>query len=233
MAAVPALAEEEKKAPGKAWTDEAELAYVQTDGNSEMTSFSAKNKLTYQFNPQIKAAWSISALYGESDDKRTAEQYATDLKVDYSLSSRLYTGGLIGWQRDTFAGIEHRYYIGPIAGYHIFTGPKHFLVTEAGINYVNEEYTDDTDDTYAQARAFGSYEYVFDKKTKAFQTAEFLQSLDEAKQYRVNSETGIITALSDQFSLKVSYIINYNNAPIPESLEKTDTKLAATLLVSF
>jgi putative salt-induced outer membrane protein YdiY len=39
--------------------------------------------------------------------------------------------------------------------------------------------------------------------------------------------------LSDNLSLKASYVIKYDNQPIPETLEETDTILAVTLVVNF
>lgn len=135
--------------------------------------------------------------------------------------------------QDEFAGIDSRYYLGPGVGYKFLSGPKHFLAGEAGLNYAKEEYTDDTDKDYLEGRAFAKYEYAFTEKNRFSQSAEFLYDFEDSENYNVNSETAVISALSDYLSLKASYVIKYDNQPVPETLEETDTILAVTLVVNF
>lgn len=223
-----ATAEETKKLK-----DEAELSYVETGGNTELTSFSAKNLLTWQASDDIMLEWLLAALYGESNDDKIAERYATDLKFQYSFTERLYALVHGGWAKDEFAGIENRYYVGPALGLQVLTGPTHLLQTEAGVDYVKEEYTDDSDDDFPRGRLFAKYEFVLTEKTRFSQSGEYLHDFEDGDQYQVNSETAVITALSDALSLKTSYVVAYDNDPIPEDLEKTDTMLAVTLVVNF
>lgn len=228
------LAEDEKT-----WKDEAELSYVQTGGNTEFTSFSARNLLTYQATERVKLDWEVWALFAETEvdgnTEKTAERYATELRLDYVLTERLYASAYGGWLRNEFNGIADRYYIGPAMGYKFYLGPKHFLKTEAGVDYVKEDYVDNTDDAYMRGRAFGEYTYVFTEKTRFSQKLEYLHSFDNSDNYFANSETAVITALSDKLSLKTGYIVNYVNNPIPEDLDlkQTDTILLVTIIVNF
>jgi len=222
-----AIAEESK------WQDEAELSFVSTGGNTEVTSLSAKNKLTYQFTEKLKGQWDLSALYGETEDVRTAERYATQVRLDYDLTDRIYMAGIGGWQQDEFAGIEQRLYLGPAVGYKILTGPKHTLSAEGGIDYVTEEYTNDEDADFMRGRAFGSYEFLLTEKSKFSQTLELLYAFDDGDNYNINSVSALITSLSDTFSIKTSYEILYDNEPVPDTLEETDTILSVALIVNF
>lgn len=104
---------------------------------------------------------------------------------------------------------------------------------EVGVNYVNEEYTDDTDKGYLEGRAYASYEYAFTEKNKFSQSVEYLHDFEDGDNYRVNSETALISALSDYLSLKASYVIKYDNQPVPSTLDETDTILSVTLVVNF
>jgi putative salt-induced outer membrane protein len=217
----------------KKWTDEAELSYVDTGGNTDLMSLSGNNLLTNRFNEKLRGMWKVSALYGETDGVKDAERYATRLRLEYLITDRLFSSIMAGWLKDEFSGIDSRYYIGPGVGYKFLTGPKHSLEGELGVNYVTEEYTDDTEADYMQGRAFGAYEYAFSKKNKFSQSLEFLYDFEESDNYNINSETALITALSDYLSLKTSYEIKYDNQPVPETLEETDTVLAVTLVVTF
>jgi len=217
----------------KSWTDEAELSFVDTGGNTEIRTLSAQNLLKYKFTEKLQGAWKIGALYGESDGEKNAESYFTELRTDYLFTELFYSFALGGFLRDEFAGIDSRYYVGPGIGYKFLIGPKHHLVGEAGVNWVKEEYTDHTDEAYVQGRAFAQYEYAFTDKNRFSQSLEYLYDFEDSDNYNLNSETALISALSDYLSLKASYVVKYDNEPVPETLEDTDTILGITLIVSF
>lgn len=222
---------------GKTWKDEAELSYVQTGGNTELTSLSAKNLLTYQATENFKLDWTVQALFAEAEidgnTEKTAERYATELRLEYAFTERTYATAYGGWLRDEFAGIDDRYYAGPAVGYKFLIGPEHFLKTEAGVEYVKENYIDDTDDDYTRGRAFGEYIFALTEKTRFSQSLEYLHAFDNSDDYNVNSETAVITSLSDKLSLKTSYVVNYDNEPVPEDLDETDRTLAITIIVNM
>jgi putative salt-induced outer membrane protein len=138
-----------------------------------------------------------------------------------------------GWLQDEFTGIESRYFIGPGVGYRFLTGPKHFLDAEAGINFVTEDYTNNTEEEFLEGRLYGLYQYSFSEKNKFSQSLEFLYDFDDSDNYRINSETAFITALSNYLSLKTSYEIKHDNEPVPATLKETDTILSVTLVVNF
>ena len=217
----------------KRWSDQAELSFVDTGGNTDVTSLSAKNLLEYEFSDELQAAWKLGALYGENDGEKNAESYFSDLRLDYLFAKHLYSFVNAGWSKDKFAGINSLYYAGPGAGYKFLAGPKHFLLAEVSLNYVNEEYTDDTDKEYLGGRAFAEYEYAFTDKNKFSQSVEYLHDFDDSDSYNVNSETALISALSDYLSLKTSYVVKYRNQPVPSTLKDTDTILSVTLVVNF
>ena len=200
-----AHAEEKSK-----WADQAELSFVDTGGNTDVTNLAAKNLLKYTFSEDLVGSWKLAALYGKTDGVKTAESYATELRTDYSYTDRIYFAGIGGWFKDKFAGIKSRYYIGPAVGYKYLTGPKHF-----------------------QGRLFGIYEYAFTEKNRFSQSLEFLYDFSDGDNYNINSETAVISALTDAFSLKASYLIKYDNMPVPSTLNDTDTILSLALVANF
>ena len=219
-------------------TDEGELSYVDADGNSKVTTFSAKNKFTYQFSDVLKGIWKASALNSLSGNQRSAERYATELRADYTLSKRSYTGVFTGWKKERYANLEAQYYAGGLYGYKFFLGPKHFLSSEVGLDYVMEDYYDDTatplvdesatDNNYLRGRIYGEYEFRISEKSKFTQSLEYLHDFDESKNYNINSVTALTTALSDIFSLKTSYELKYDNQPASAT---TDDTASPSLLV--
>ena len=231
----PAVHAEDKK-----WSNETEFSFVYTGGNTDVITLSAKNLLTYKFAENIVGAWKLGALYGETDGVKNSERFYTDVRGDNLINEALYAALLAGWLQDEFAGLDSRYYIGPAVGYKFINGPDHFLSAEVGADYVNEEFTSGSPDSrdYARGRALGLYEYAINAKNKFTQSLEYLYDFSESDNYGINSVTGLISSISDVFSLKITYEVAYDNEPALDAstgnkLDDTDTILSATLVVNY
>ncbi len=228
-------AEETKPKEEKRFSNETNFALVNTTGNSEVLTVAGKNEMKYKFTDKWSGSWVVGALYGKSDGDKNAERYFTDLRADYSINERWYAYGLGTWFRDKFAGFDQRLSIGPGVGYKFLIGPKHFLLAETGLNYAYEDYTDSDENNadFLEGRLFGKYEWAFTEKTKFSQALEYLQSFKESSMRRLNSETALVTAITDTLALKISYSIFYNNDPRPSDLDDTDTILATSLVITY
>lgn len=219
----------------KRLSNETSLSLVNTTGNSETLSVAGKNELNYKFNEKWTGSWVIGAVYNETNGSKETERYFTDLRADYLISDRWYAYGLGSWFQDKFSGFDNRIGLGPGLGYKFLLGPSHFLLFEGGLNYTYEDYTDPNEDNenFLEGRAFGSYEWRFTEKTKFSQGLEYLQSFEDSNTWKFNSETALITAITDILALKISYSIFYNNDPRPSDLKKTDTILATSVVIGF
>lgn len=218
-------------APGT-WKDQAELSYVDTSGNTDVTTLAAKNKLSYQFTERITGLWKVDILNGKSDGERNAESYYSEVRGDYACTELLFYYAQASWLKDRFADIDSRTILGAGSGYKFLTGPKHFLVGEAGLTYTMEELTDDSDDQYVGGRLFGQYDYQINDTSKFTQSAELFLDLEQMSNYRLNTETALITALNSVLSFKTSYVIKYDNEPA-DGTDHTDTIMAASLVANF
>lgn len=220
-------------AEGKNWGNQTELSFVQSDGNSEVTTFAGRNTLTLKQGEALLYTWELGGLYGESDDQRNSERYFTKLRGDYFFTERYYAALLGGWNKDNFAGIDGRYYAGAVGGYKLLVGPKHLWAVEAGADYVDEEYTNDTERDYLRGRTFTEYQYLFTEKNRFLQSVEYLHDFDESDNYNVNTETSITSAINDALSLKASFKVYYDNDPVPATLDDTDTLLTVALVINI
>lgn len=228
LAAAPAAAWGEDKG----WRDEAELSFIDTSGNTDVTTLSAKNTLIVPLSDRMTGTWKLGALYGRSQGVRNAESYFTELRGDYSFSEQYYSFANAGWFKDTFAGIDARYYVGAGLGYKVLAGPAHFLLGEAGVTGTREETTDGRDRDFLGARLFGKYEYRFTEKNRFSQSLEVLFDFDELDNWNVVSETALVSSLTGSLSLKASYVVKYDNEPVP-GLKDTDAVLAVALVANF
>jgi len=206
--------------------------FVDTSGNSEVTTLSAKNKLTYQFTDKMTGLWKVEALNGKSDGERNAESYYSELRGDFLSTDRIFYYTNASWAKDSFANVDSRIIIGAGSGYKALVGPEHILQFEAGLTYTIEELAGDSNDEYVGGRLFGCYEYHFNEKSKVTQTLELLLDLEETSNYLVNSETALVTALNSVLSFKTSYVIAYDNEPA-DGVDDTDTVLGVSLVANF
>ncbi len=217
----------------KSWSDSAELSYVSTAGNASVETLAAKNLYTLKFAEHLTLLWKLEALNGKSGGTLTAERYFTDLRLEHAYSQRAYSYINSGWMSDTFAGVDKHVDAGLGGGYKLLIGPKTFLKSEAGLSAVSETYTDNTDRRFTEGRVFGEYVYAFTKKNKFSQSIEYLYDFDNSGNYRYNSETAISANMTDNLSLKVSYLIKYDHEPIPATLDNKDTIFSTAIVASF
>jgi len=110
---------------------------------------------------------------------------------------------------------------------------KNTLDFEAGVEYVDEKFTDDTKNDYFNGRAFTEYKYAFSDKATYHNPLEFNYDFENSENYDIASVTAVTTSLSDMLSLKASYNINFVNAPVPAILKKTDTTLSVSLIINM
>ena len=232
LATTAAFGEEGAKSE-KVWSDQAELSFVTTSGNTKTTSLAGKNLLTYKFTPKAVGSWKIGGLYSKDGGVTTAENYATELRLDYLYTERIYNYALAGWNKDRFSGIDRRYYGGAGAGYKVLVGPKHLLSGEAGLNFTREDYTDNTSSDFLTGRAYGKYEYAITKKNRFSQSMEFLYDFSDSSHFKVGSETAVVSSLTDVLSLKAGYTLRYDHRPVPAGLRQTDTMTTVALVANF
>jgi putative salt-induced outer membrane protein len=227
------LSDANAEEPGtKVWRDVAELSFVKTGGNTDVENLLINNAFKYLFSSSVTGSWNLHILNGETNNTKTAEKYDTELRLDKKYTDRVYSFGNVIWLQDKFAGVNPRKYVGLGGGYKILTGPTHTLLTEAGLNYTTENFTDGTDRDYMGGRLFGKYIYNFTEKNYFSQSVEYIPSFKEENNYFLNSETAVVSALNGYLSLKASYVVNYNNDP-PVGKERTDTLTSTTLVVNF
>ena len=231
IAAASSFAEE--KAAEKALSDEGEVSYVQTEGNTKVTTLAVKNLLKYKFTEKLLGSWKAGGVNAKTENVKTAESYFTELRLDYQNTVRLYSFVNAGWQQNKFAGVDEHVYGGVGEGYKFLDGPAHFLVAELGVMYVADTYIDTTKRDYVGGRAFAKYIYAFTEKNKFSQSLEYLNNFDNSQRYNVNSETAVISALSGIFSLKAAYLVNYTNAPVPATLKKKDSITTVALVANY
>lgn len=229
---LPAGASAQLVPEGKRWKDAAEASLVSTNGNTKTTTYSAKNLFTLAFNPLTALELDGGALHTKNQGVVTAEAFYGSEKLGYKFSDRDYVFEKYRWDRNVFTGLRHRHESTVGAGREFWKTEKDVLLGEGGPGYVVEERIGERRRSFAAFRAFGKYTHDFNPAVKFLQTVEQVQSMKDHRDYRLNTETGIVAALSTMFSIKTSYLWRHVGQPPPGNV-KDDTTTSVALIANF
>lgn len=189
----------------------------------------------------------------------TAATYALALKYRHDITPRFYWLVATSWYQNFFAGIDDRYNVGAGVGYKFVDAPRHLLKGEAGVDFTREDPLGDSDPTvpgsdalatkdYASLRLFLGYEFKISETAKLTEDLNLVDNLDTTSDWRATSVTAVTASMTSNLAIKVSYTVLYDNEPAVQIVtdtvgptfenvvvpyEKTDTILAAALVVNF
>lgn len=255
-----ASAEDEPKKLGL--SHESSLGYVVTGGNSSAETFNLAQETLYVWDAEL-LKWTGNYLAASSKDPstdveaQTAENWATALRYERSVSDRLGFYGQTGIAGDRFQGLRERKTLGLGLKYVTVKTETFTWVAELGYEYARELFesnktiigpnpTDIQVQTghpeYHFARAFTQADYAHSKTLSFGAYVEYLHPFadqlisevgNDADDYRVNFSPYMVSVLSDMFSLKVAYIGRYRNVPIVQGNEQLDFTFSTTLLATY
>lgn len=191
-----------------------DLGFVNAAGNTSVTSVTLGEVLT-----RTSGAWKLqqtfAVLYGRTDGEKTAEQLRAGVRADHAFSDRVGTYGLVGWDRNEFAGISRRFEEGLGLALQVIAEARTELALETGIGATQQRNTLEESSRFLSGRAAGRFKRLLAEKTYVQQLLEYLPNFDVSNDYRIFSETSLVAPLSTSIALKASYVIRYDNVPEP------------------
>ena len=222
-----------QESPAKAVAATANVSFVDAAGNTDVTTLSGDQRLEYT---PAESGWKLaefaSLVYGRTEGETSANALKLGARADRLIAGRLSAFGGASYERNRFAGIARRFE--EIAGlaYKVLDLPKDQLGAEAGASFTQQRNLDGVDDGFVAARAAASYRHLFTEHAWLQQLLEFLPSVEDGADRRINSETSLVAPLSARFAVKVAYTIRFDNLPEP-GFEKTDRVLSTGLQATF
>jgi len=215
-----------------------DVGFVNTAGNTHLTTLNFGDKLTAQTG-KVLFTQTFALVYGKNDSVQTANSQLIRGRADYSFNRRLSSYGFVGYERNRFAGVDHRTDEGIGLALKALANEHNELDFEAGVGLVQEHLLPDpavdatVRDNFVAGRVAARYKYLFSKTTYFQQTLEFLPNLETTSDYRINSESALVAPISRHLGLKAGYSIKYNHAPPSATLAKSDRMLTTGLQVTF
>ena len=224
--------------PPKKVTFTGDLGFVNTAGNTAVTTLSIGDKLVVRPG-KVTVTQLFALVYGKNDGEENANSVLFRGRLDYPLTARLSAYGFGGYERNKFAGIARRFDEGVGLAVAVWEQPRNSLSLEAGAGLVQDSrYLDGTSgptgkNTYASGRGALAFKHRFTETAYFQQILEYLPNLEDPDDSRLNSETALVAPISSHFGLKIGYLVKYNIRQPSAGLEKTDRFLTTSVQVTY
>lgn len=145
-------------------------------------------------------------------------------------------------RKDRFQGLALRLNFDPGVAFFFFDEDKHRLWAELGydLQYDIRENAAlraaptpiDKTETRHSGRGFLGYENNINEVLRFNTGVEYIQAVSESKNWRLNWDTGLTSAISNKFSLSTTFNLRYDNNPLA-GVRKTDTTTALNLVYTL
>jgi putative salt-induced outer membrane protein len=219
-------------APVKKWKESAEASFVNTNGNSKTSTTAGKNFFSYDYDPLTRSELEGGGLGARSNGQTTAEQYYAGEKTQRKFTDRDYVFEKYRWDKNRFAGVRNRQEISIGLGRELWKTKADLLIGELSPGYLNEDRIGGPRVSVGTGRAFSKYSHDFTATSKFSQGVEYIQSLADKRDSRINTETALTTTLNAHFSVKTSFTWHRSNLP-PPGVYKDDELTSFALIANF
>ncbi|HYV96848.1 MAG TPA: DUF481 domain-containing protein [Gemmatimonadaceae bacterium] len=227
----PALASAQA-APKKSYGGGLDFGYVTASGNTSTTTISLGETFGWTITPKATFAQRTRYIYGKSQHVLNANLLDIAAAVDYKLVDGLGVTAGGEFDRNTFAGIRRRFQETFGVVYKLTTAKHDSARFDGGILWSQQTNLEDTRENFTAYRAGMLLKHPFSATAFVQHAMEIIPNIKNSDDWRFNSETALVAALSKRFSTKVSYTIRYDNLP-ETGFETTDRILTVGLQFSY
>jgi len=215
------------------WSRDISIGYDKSSGNTKNSNLTVRlygNRKTDADEFTIKG----DMFYSSRDNKMDAQKWYSMVRYAYSFHEReWYNFYKFESDHDRFANIEYRLIPSIGIGYWFSDTHAWKAMTEfgTGLEHTNfRQGAKNKNEVVLLPRAFFE-KGIFDK-SRITQDIILYPSLTESGEYRLHSETALISPINKKFSLRFSFIDDYNSNPTKDT-KKNDTRFISSLNYSF
>lgn len=214
-------------------TNESELGYVQSGGNSVVQTTNAKTTHGLKWEKHA-ATFGGHYLYGENAQSVSARNWDVNGKVEKEISHKfsLLAGEIIEGNR--FTQIKSRYNSDVGAKYYYSKSDVRIFFTELSYRYTIEDRYSPFPNTYDnKARLYNEYDHKYSETVQYKFWLEYVPNFSDGRDYLINGEASVTSILNSTFSLKVAYKGMYDNLTAQPGLKNYDYLTTTSLVAKF
>lgn len=215
------------------YSNESELATIQTGGNSRVQTINAKTVNKYDLSLN-KFLYGGHYTYGETKDGVSARNWDANGKYERELTNRfsLVIGEVI--EGNQFIGIKARYNsdLG-LKYYYLKTDSKNFF-SELSYRYTIEDRYSPIPNAYDnKGRFYNELDHKFSETVSYKFWLEYVPNFTVGGDYLLNGEASLTSILNSLFSLKIAYKGMYDNLPATPQLRNYDYMTTTSIVAKF
>ena len=211
---------------------EVEAGAVVVSGNTDSESYAGKAKADYTYNQN---SYSLNGRYLEtkSEGIQSAKNWEAGARYTRILTDWFSVFAGQKAESDEFAGYVQRDSSDIGLRYYLTKQDQRNWFVEAGYRYT-KTIVITSERTYENfGRAYTEYNQSLEKNLAFKYWLEYLPNFTVSKAYLVNTEASLNVMLTQIFSLKIAYLLQYQNQPAVDGAEYTDTTSTLTLVAKF
>ncbi|KKO21057.1 MAG: hypothetical protein DCC43_10575 [Candidatus Brocadia sp.] len=224
-------------APPRTWKGNIDAGVNTKDGNTESTTTHIKGGYANE-RKRDNIYFDAIALYEtvtnndtDVDEETVNEQRATG-KYEYKHSPRLYSFFNQYFEHDELESLNYRSISSPGAGYRFIDKERLKYKAEAGPAYTYERFHGGIIDDYMGLRVGQYLDWLFWKDTKFYAKSEFVESIEDTKDWRVDTGLGVRHNLTKSIAVSLEFLDQYDNTPA-EGKEKEDRTFIGSVGYNF
>ena len=213
-----------------AWKRVVEAGVSTASGNSDVLRYDGSASAARETETSYSSL-EIAGRYGESENETDAANATGDAKYQHKLTERTYAA-LDGYARhDQIADLSYRFRGSVSLGRHFLLTERAVFSAEVGPGYVAEKKGGDREG-FAAGRAAQYLEILVADNLQLWESAEFVQNLEDSAVYFVNAEIGLETVLVGNLNLRLSLEDTYDSQPAADKV-RNDLTTKTTLVWKF
>lgn len=220
------------------WGGEGQVGAFQSSGNTDAVGLTAQLQLKRQgidWEHNLRAA----ADYRRSNGRTDREQFSAAYEPRYTVNAGLFAYALAQFERDRLQGFTARYAVSGGLGLRLFDTPALDLAIKAGPAFRRTELVSGVAESSIAALAGVDFDWTITDRLKLTQDANAVAEAGGTAaafiggdKTSINLVTGVEGRISDKWSARLSYTLDYNSAP-PAGAVATDTLTRFTLVYDF
>ncbi len=219
-----------KERPKDAWQRHVELGVNTARGNSDLLRLDAAvgaEKETEKNALFLKAA----GRYGESAGDKDTQNAAAEATYQHLLTERVYDALAANVYHDQIADLSYRVQASLSLGRHFIRTERTTFSAELGPGYVAQKKGGESEG-FAAGRAAQYGEWLATPTLQLWESAEYVQNLQDSGVYYLTAEVGLETVLTGNLRLRFAVEDRYDNQPADDK-ERNDLLTTTSLKWKF
>lgn len=216
------------------YKNESEAGVVIATGNSRSQSLSFKQEVRYLWREKNTISFKASFLQSKNLGVLNAKRWDSSLRYDRKLSEKFSAFIGQGVESDRFAGFLQRFNsdVGP--RYVIYREEKKWdWISELGYRFSRERRMNGDRLSKNQVRAYTEISHQWSATASTKFWIEYLPNFSKTEDWAINSELSISAAVSAYLSVRLAYLVKYDNQPAPGATQKRDSLYTTSLVAKF